>query len=390
MKKVLLVILDGLGDLEIKELNHKTPLEAGNTPNLDYMAKNGKTGLIQPCMLSNETYPTSEGAHIGLFGYQDFFLGRGPYEALGINMPLNQGDLALRVNFATLKDNLIVDRRANRIKNTSELIQALSKIEIKGVRFDLEKSDAHRGVLVLRGTNLSSNITSNDPKKEGNPPLKVKGDKRTAKLLNEYLKKAHTILDNLEFNKKREFPANYLLVRGAGKFKQVIPFKEKYGLKPACVAGGGLYKGVARMIGMDIIEKPSFTADIDTDLKAKFKATKKALKEYDFVFLHIKGTDVCSHDGKYEAKKAFIEKIDQYFKDFLNIKNLLIIVTGDHSTPSKLKEHSCDPVPLLIYGGKKDKTICFSEKEAQKGSIGTIKGEGLMQTLDKIIKSKYN
>jgi 2,3-bisphosphoglycerate-independent phosphoglycerate mutase len=107
------------------------------------------------------------------------------------------------------------------------------------------------------------------------------------------------------------------------------------------------------MIGMDIIEKPSFTADIDTDLKAKFKATKKALKEYDFVFLHIKGTDVCSHDGKYEAKQAFIENIDQYFKDLLNIKNLLIVVTGDHSTPSKLKEHSCDPVPLLIYGGKK-------------------------------------
>lgn len=390
MKKVFLVILDGLGDRQIEELGNKTPLEAANIPNLDYMAENGITGLMQPFQFFNEKYPTSEGAHIGMFGYKDYFLGRGPYEAAGIDMPLYEGDIALRVNFATMDNGVIIDRRAKRIKDTDELIKALLGIEIKGVKFDIKKSNGHRAVLVLRGNNLSSQITSNDPGKEGESPFKIESKTSegefTAKVLNDYLDRAYSILDNLEFNKKREFPANYLLLRGAGKIRTIFPFRNKYGLEAACVAGGGLYKGIAKMIGMDVLNNSSFTADTDTNLLGKFEAVKKAFQEYDFVFLHIKGTDVCSHDGRFEDKKNFIEKIDQHLKAFLDIKDLLIVVTGDHSTPSQLKEHSCDPVPVLIYGNGKDKTISFSEKEANNGELGSLRGEELMTLICKLQK----
>jgi len=387
MKKVLLVILDGLGDKAINALNNRTPLEAAFTPNLDYMAENGISGLIQPFQFMDEKHPTSEGAHIGLFGYKDYFLGRGPYEAAGVNMPLYEGDIALRVNFATINDQrLITDRRAGRIKDTDELIKALSGIEIKGVKFDIKRSNGHRAVLVLRGNNLSSEITSNDPGSEGEFPLKIKSKDPladfTAEVLNEYLDKAYDILNDLEFNKNRQVPANYLLLRGAGQFKKIFSFKEKYGLMAACIAGGGLYKGIAKMIGMDVIDIPLLTADTDTNLLNKFEGVERALQNYDFVFLHIKGTDVCSHDGRYEDKKKFIEEVDKYFKTLLNIKDLLIVVTADHSTPSELKEHSSDPVPILIYGNGKDEVSHFSEREAKDGKLGLFEGKDLM---DKIL-----
>ncbi len=386
MKKTLLVILDGLGDRPISNLENKTPLEAANTPNLDFMARNGVSGLIKPFQFFNEKHPTSEGAHIGLFGYKDYFLGRGPYEAAGIDMPLYEGDIALRVNFATINEGLVTDRRAGRIKDTEELIKALSGIEIKGVKFDIERSNGHRAVLVLRGENLSPQITSNDPGCEGESPLKIESKSLeaefTAEILNEYLDKTNNILSNLEFNKKRETPANCLLLRGAGQFKKIFSFKERYGLEALCVAGGGLYKGIAKMIGMDVINDSSFTADTDTNLKGKFEAVQKALNEYDFVFLHIKGTDVCSHDGRYEDKKIFIERVDEYFKDLLNIEDLIIAVTADHSTPSELKEHSGDPVPVLIYGNGKDNVSHFSEKEARNGELQLFEGTELM---DKIL-----
>ncbi|HOI60143.1 MAG TPA: 2,3-bisphosphoglycerate-independent phosphoglycerate mutase [Candidatus Pacearchaeota archaeon] len=385
MKKTLLVILDGLGDRPIQRLENKTPLEAANKPNLDFMAKNGVNGLIKPFQFFDEKHPTSEGTHIGLFNYKDYFLGRGPYEAAGIDMPLYEGDVALRVNFATINDGLITDRRAGRIKDTEELIKALSGIEIKGIKFDIKRSNGHRAVLVLRGNNLSPQITSNDPVREGESPFKIESKSPeadfTAEVLNEYLSKTNNILANLDFNKKREIPANYLLLRGAGQFKRIFPFKEKYGLKAVCIAGGGLYKGIAKMIGMDVINNSSFTADVDTDLKAKFEFAQKALNEYDFIFLHIKGADVCSHDGRYEDKKRFIEEIDKYFKDLINIKDLVIIVTADHSTPSELKEHSNDPVPVLIYGNGKDNVANFSEKEAGNGELQIFEGTELLEKI---------
>ncbi|MDD3919106.1 MAG: 2,3-bisphosphoglycerate-independent phosphoglycerate mutase [Candidatus Pacebacteria bacterium] len=388
MKKIVFIILDGLGDRPIEALGGKTPLEAAYTPSLDYMSEKGMTGLMQPFQFLFESHPTSEGTHVGMFGYKDYFLGRGPYEAAGINMPLYKGDIAFRVNFSTINEKgVILDRRAGRIKETKELIEALQGIEIKGIKFDIRGSNAHRAVLVLRGNNLSPEVTSNDPGEEGLSSLNIEaknvGANFTADILNEYLNQAYKILNNLEFNKKRERPANYLLLRGAGEFKPIFPFKEKYGLNSVCVAGGGLYKGIARMIEMDVIEEPYFTADTDTDVREKVLKTKEALTRYDFVFLHFKGTDVCSHDGRYEDKKKFIEKIDKQLSGLLNIKDTLIVVTADHSTPCELKQHSKDPVPVLIYGDRKDEVVHFSEKEVKNGGLGIFPAEEL---LDKILK----
>ena len=388
MKKIVFIILDGLGDRPIEALGGKTPLEAAYTPSLDYMSEKGMTGLMQPFQFLFESHPTSEGTHVGMFGYKDYFLGRGPYEAAGINMPLYKGDIAFRVNFSTINEKgVILDRRAGRIKETKELIEALQGIEIKGIKFDIRGSNAHRAVLVLRGNNLSPEVTSNDPGEEGLSSLNIEaknvGANFTADILNEYLNQAYKILNNLEFNKKRERPANYLLLRGAGEFKPIFPFKEKYGLNSVCVAGGGLYKGIARMIEMDVIEEPYFTADTDTDVREKVLKTKEALSRYDFVFLHFKGTDVCSHDGRYEDKKKFIEKIDKQLSGLLNIKDTLIVVTADHSTPCELKQHSKDPVPVLIYGDRKDEVVHFSEKEVKNGGLGIFPAEEL---LDKILK----
>lgn len=384
MKKIFLLILDGLADRPIAELGNKTPLEAANTPNMDQMAKMGIVGLMKPFKFFGDKFPTSESAHIGMFGYKDYFLGRGPYEAAGVNTVIYDGDIALRVNFATIKDGIIVDRRAGRINDTEELINALSGIEIKGIKFDIRRSKGHRAVLIMRGHGLSSEIIGNDLHESGNPPLKVQaigvGGEFTAEVLNEYLERVHKILESLPFNLNREYPANYLLVRGAGQVKPTPAFKEKWGLSAACVAGGGLYKGIGRILGMDVVEVPRATADIDTDLWDKFEASEKALNSHDFVFMHIKGTDVCSHDGDFIGKKDFIEKIDPYLKKFIK-DDLVVAITGDHATPCALKEHSNDPVPILIYGNGEDSVSHFSEKEAEGGSLKIFSSEELISKL---------
>ncbi len=380
MKKIVLLIIDGLGDRPISQLGDKTPLEAAETPNLDYLAQQGTCGLILP----SEKKPTSEGAHVALFGYNKHFLGRGPYEAAGIGMKLRQGDVALRVNFATINNNKIVDRRAGRIEKTEALAKALDNITIKGVKFLIEKSFGHRAVLVLRGKNLSAKIKGNDSHKTGVKSRKIvaenKAAKFTAEVLNEFIEKSHEILSKQALNKKRALPANYLLVRGPGKLKSVPSFKEKYGLKAACVAGGGLYKGIASILGMDVLKIKGATGMKNTDLRAKFAAVKRALKKYNFIFCHIKATDTFGHDGDFLNKRKFIAKIDKEIKCLLNEKALLV-VTADHCTPCVLKDHSADPIPLLTYGNGQDVTKEFSEKACLKGGLGKIEQAKLMNVI---------
>lgn len=391
--RTLLVVLDGLGDHPINEFDGRTPLEYANTPNLDYMAENGLTGEMIPFKFLFEKHPTSEGTHIGMLGYKDFFMGRGPYEAAGVNVVMDMGDIALRVNFATIDENgTIIDRRAGRIKDTEELVKALEGIEIDGIKFFIKKSTEHRAVLLMRGSNLSPAIISNDPGKDGEKYLDVRPDSVdatfTADVLNKFLLKAHSILKKHPFNQDREFPANYLLVRGAGKMERIYPFEEKYGLKAACVAGGGLYKGIAKLIGMDVVEAEGATGTAETNLENKFSKVKELLNNYNFVFLHIKATDNFSHDKNYLRKKEFIEKVDQYFKDFLNMEDLLVVVTADHCTPCETGEHSDDNVPILLYNNKeKDIIIHFNEKEVKNGQLGTFPSTELMS---KILKYYEN
>ncbi|MBU4480879.1 2,3-bisphosphoglycerate-independent phosphoglycerate mutase [Patescibacteria group bacterium] len=396
--KILLIIIDGLGDAAVSELGNKTPLEAAKTPNLDFFAKNGICGLVEPFKFDWQEEPESDTCHLALFGYdpKKHYLGRGVYEAVGIGMKMKEGDVAFRVNFATVDKNLkIIDRRAGRISGTEKLVKALQGLEIDEVKFFIKKSYGHRAGLILRCLtpavkHLSSKVSDGDSHKDGVRvkqilPLDSSPEaKFTARVLNKFLEKAHHLLKNHSLNKKREkqglLPANYLLLRGAGQFKKIPRFKEKYNLKAGCIAGGGLYKGIAKILGMNLIRTKGATGLPDTNLKGKFLTAKRALKEYDFVFLHIKAADSLAEDGNFLGKKDFIERLDRDLKPLLNLKNTLIVVTGDHSTCSNLKKHCSEPIPILIAGPgiKADGVKKFSEKNCQKGTLGRLEQLDLM------------
>jgi 2,3-bisphosphoglycerate-independent phosphoglycerate mutase len=392
MRKIILVVIDGLGDEPIPQLKNKTPLEAAKTPNFDFLAKNGICGLVLPWHEKGKL-PTSEDTHLAIFGYdpKKSNPGRGVLEVLGIGEKIKKGDICFRGNFATVDENLrIIDRRAERIEDTEDLIKNLNRIKIKGIKLIVKKAFGHRIGIIFRGKNLSANVSSNDPKRVGVKVLKIKGQKRMVKIVNEFLEKARTILANHPKNKKRikegKLPANYILVRGAGKFKKVESFKEKYGLKAGFIAGGTLYKGIGRYLGMEEIKVEGADGTIKTNLKGKFLAVKKAIKDYDFIFLHIKACDNLAEDGKFLVKKEFIEKIDQNLEPILNLKDVLIVITGDHSTCSLKKSHCILPNPILIYGAKKDGCEKFSERECKKGKLGILKQVDLMKKIFHIDK----
>jgi len=417
MKKILLIVIDGLGDEPIPQLKNKTPLEKAETPNLDFLAKKGILGLVLPYFEKGKL-PTSEDTHLALFGFDPKISnpGRGVLEVLGIGMEILPGDVCLRGNFGTLDEKMkILDRRAGRLENTEPLIEAISNIEIEGVKFLIKKAFSHRIGIVMRGLqpthhppalggplNLSSEISDGDPKKINVKPKKIKAlkisAKFTAKLLNEFLKRAHQILKNHPLNKKRKLPANYILVRGAGKLKKFLAFSKKYKLKSCCIAGGTLYKGIGKYLGMDLIQAEGANGLQNTNLKGKILAAKKALKKYNFIFCHIKATDNLAEDGNFLGKEEFIEKIDRNLKPLLKLKNTLIVVTADHSTCSELKRHCVEPIPILIYGTPptllppasrapgKNGVQKFSEKACQKGKFGKIKQINLMEKILKYAK----
>jgi 2,3-bisphosphoglycerate-independent phosphoglycerate mutase len=398
MKKIIFIVIDGLADEKIPAFGYKTPLEKASTPNLDFLAKEGVCGLVKPFLLPNQEKPSSESTHIALFGYQKYFLGRGPYEAVGIGMKLKKGDVALRGNFASVDEDLIIlDRRAQRISDTKPLIDCLKKIKIKGARIFIEKSWGHRLVVVLRGKNISEKISDNDPKevnvkvKRIFPLQKSISAKFTAKILNQFLEKCHYVLKihplNEERIKKKLLPANYILLRGAGRFEKTPSFKEKYKLKAAFIAGGALYKGIARILGMEEIRVKGATGFSNTNLEGKFLAAKKFIKKYDFIFLHIKATDNLAEDGDFLGKKNFIERIDKYIKPIINLKDTLIVITGDHPTSSLKKSHIFDKNPLLIFGNGKDSVCKFSEKECQKGKLGILRQTEVMKLILKLAKA---
>ena len=401
MKKILLIVIDGLGDEPIPQLKNKTPLEKAETPNLDFLAKKGILGLVLPYFEKGKL-PTSEDTHLALFGFDPKISnpGRGVLEVLGIGMEILPGDVCLRGNFGTLDEKMkILDRRAGRIENTEPLIEAISNIEIEGVKFLIKKAFSHRIGIVMRGgpLNLSSEISDGDPKKINVKPKKIKAlrisAKFTAKVLNEFVKRAHFILKNHPLNKKRKLPANYILVRGAGKLEKFLDFSKKYKLKSCCIAGGTLYKGIGKYLGMDLIQAEGADGLQNTNLKGKILAAKKALKKYNFIFCHIKAADNLAEDGNFLGKEEFIEKIDRNLKPLLKLKNTLIVVTADHSTCSLLKRHCTEPIPILICGTPptllplasrapgKNGVQKFSEKDCKNGKLGKIKQINLMKKI---------
>lgn len=386
MLKTILLIMDGLGDLPSPK--GKTPLSSAKTPNMDKMAREGMCGMLSP--LGRGNVPGSDTSHLTLLGYPywKYYCGRGPLEALGSGVVLRKGDVAFRANFATVEKGQVVDRRAGRIETAlaRKLEKYVRKIKVAGCEVIFRSTVEHRGVLILRGAGLGGEVSDTDPHARG-PVLKSRafreGSEKTAKALNEFTLKAMGALGKAPENKKRELPANAVLCRGAGAYCEVEPFAKRNGFLGACVAGGALYRGVANYIGMDVLAVSGATGAKDTDLKAKGKKAASALKNHDFVFVHVKGTDSFSHDEDCGGKRKFIEKVDKELIPMLMKTDANIVVSGDHSTPCVLGKHTGHEVPILFWGMgfRKDKTRSFDELSCMRGGMGHLDGWDLFPVM---------
>ena len=372
-RKIVLLVMDGLGGIP-REPNGPTELELANTPNLDRLASEGNVGLAIP--VRPGIAPGSGPAHLALFGYAavQYQIGRGVLESLGIGFGLQPNDVAARGNFCTVDaQGNIVDRRAGRIPTQKcvELCNKLRPITLPGVDVFVEPVKDYRFCLILRGTGLDARVSDTDPQRKA-PPLLAHAHapeaERTAALINEWIARAREILKN-------EHPANALTLRGIAKDPGLPRFPDIYGLRSACVAIYPMYKGVARLVGMDVID---FEGDAPGD---EFATVKAFWDAYDFFFVHIKPTDSRGEDGDFEAKAKVIESVDAALPALLELKPDVLIVTGDHSTPSVLKSHSWHPVPTLLWAPgttRRDPAKAFGETECLKGALGLFATTDLM------------
>lgn len=391
--KILLIIADGLGDRQVKSLGNKTPLEVADKPNIKELLKSSLVGLMDP--IGPGIVAGSDTSHMAIFGVDPhrYYRGRGALEALGTGAYLTEGDIAFRGNFATVDENMnVIDRRAGRKINEGEqLVNELNqKIgEIDGVKVTFYKATEHRVAVVLSGKDLSDKISDTDPHevgrkiKESIPLDNSISARRTAEIVNNLTKRIYDVLSTSIYNKNRiergEPPANIILLRGASKFVELPKLYNYTGLKGGAVSATALIKGVCKAIGMDVFTPKGATGGIDTNYDAKADKVIELLKDdkYDFVFLHVKATDAASHDGKTEEKVKAIEKMDYIIGKILNNvgREIVIMFTGDHATPVELKEHSGDPVPVLLYVPDNiipDNVSDFNEREARKGSLKII------------------
>jgi 2,3-bisphosphoglycerate-independent phosphoglycerate mutase len=362
--------MDGLGGLP-KQKGGKTELETAKTPNLDQLAKKGCTGLLDP--IGQGMTPGSGPAHLALFGYDPIAdnVGRGILSALGVDFPVTGRDVCARLNFCTIDDKgNVTDRRAGRI--ATEVNEKLCKklqdsIKLSdGIEFFLRSEAEHRALLVIRGDGLGGKINDTDTQKTGIPSLPAQGEdpasQKTARYVNEFLTKAREVLKN-------DKPANFLLARGFAKHEPLATMTEKYGIRCAAIAQYPMYRGLARLVGMDVLPKPE-------SYPAMYEQLKENYNKYDFFFIHFKKTDSYGEDGNFDAKVHVIEEVDAWIRGLEALKPEVVLVTGDHSTPAVLKAHSWHPVPALLYCGnglgRLDGTHKFGETECARGALGRM------------------
>ncbi len=398
--KILFIVMDGASD---RPVGGKTPLAVARKPNMDALAFGGINGIMDT--IAPGIRPGSDTSHLALLGYDpyEYYTGRGPFEAAGVGIDVRGGDIAFRVNFATIENGVVTDRRAGRIEDTDSLAKAINeKVKAPGVEIIFKRSTGHRAALVLRGKGLSSAISDTDPKKEGNPIKESHATddtpeaKRTADIVNSISRQVSEVLDHQPVNEERRKkglpPGNAVLIRGAGVVPHIPPFGERYGMKGAVVAQAGLIIGIGKMCGLEYLSVEG--EDIEDPVRrvrAKIQRAISALQTHDFVLLNIKGADEAGHDGDFDKKTRFFEAVDDAFKLLESLKDTLIVVTADHSTPVSIKDHSADPVPILMHGPgvRIDSVEHYNELVAHKGGLLRIRGIDVMPiVLDLANKTK--
>jgi 2,3-bisphosphoglycerate-independent phosphoglycerate mutase len=362
--KIILLVMDGLGGLP-READHKTELEAAHTPNLDTLAAEGICGLQQP-VLTGIT-PGSGPGHLSLFGYDPikYQVGRGVLAASGIGFDLHEKDVAARGNFCTVDPNdRITDRRAGRIstETNQELCGLLRTIKIPDVEVFVETVKEHRFLLVLRAEGLDDALLDTDPQEVGKRPFPSKATspkaKYTASIVKQFLDQAHELLHD-------HHPANMVLLRGFSQKPRWPTFQESFGLTSAAIAAYPMYRGLAKLLGMTVLQTGSTVEDEVSTLEDHWS-------DYDFFYLHVKATDSSGEDGDFERKVHVIEEVDRYLPRIRDLKPDVIIVTGDHSTPAQMKFHSWHPVPVLFWSShcRTDGVTQFGERACITGGLG--------------------
>ena len=369
---IVLLVLDGLGGLPNPKTG-KTELETARTPNLDQLATRGICGLIDPVGLG--ITPGSGPGHLSLFGYDpvSFQIGRGVLEATGIGFDIQSEDVAARGNFCTVDEaGMVTDRRAGRIstEKCKELCQLLDSIVIEGVEIFVRPVREHRLIVVFREKGLSAGVNDSDPQQLGIAPRVIAPQSseaiRMANIANQFISQAGKTL-------AEHYPANMVLLRGFSKHPQLPTLGEIYKLKPAVIASYPMYRGIAKLAGMEVL-------DTGTTIEDEFDTLVQNYSNYDFFFVHVKGTDSAGEDGDFDRKVSVIEQVDSALPGLTNIEPDVIVVTGDHSTPALLKGHSWHPVPLLLCSKwcRPDKETEFSESACLSGGLGRFPATQIM------------
>jgi 2,3-bisphosphoglycerate-independent phosphoglycerate mutase len=370
--KIVLLVIDGLGGLPHSGTG-KSELETARMPNLDALASRGICGLADP--VAPGITPGSAPGHLAVFGYDPVTcnIGRGVLEAVGIDLELQSGDVAARGNFCTVDEKgLVTDRRAGRIttEKCTELCGQLNGISIDGVEILVYPVREHRFVAVFRGDNLAADVTESDPQQTEVAPLAITAlspeAERLAVIANQFIVQAKARL-------AKHHPANMVLLRGFSKQPGFPTMSEIYKLKPVAIAIYPMYRGLARLVGMEVVET-------GTTLEDEFATLKQNYNDYDFFFLHIKWTDSAGEDGDFDRKVRILEQIDAALPVLVNLEPDVIVVTGDHSTPAVLSGHSWHPVPVLLYSKycRPDAVQKFSEPAFLSGGLGRIYATQIM------------
>ena len=370
--KIVLLVADGIGGLPL-EPGGQTELETASTPNLDQLAARGTLGLSTPVLPG--IAPGSGPGHLGLFGYDplEYDIGRGVLEALGIDFDLGPDDVAIRGNFCTLDaDGNITDRRAGRIGSDvgQRLCAKLDQIEIPGVEVSVRPVKEYRLVIVLRRSGLGGRVNDTDPQATGVPPLEPVGQdaesQATAEVCREFLRQTREILAD-------DAPANFLTMRGIARKPAIPTYETVYGVRSAAIAVYPMYRGLARLVGMDVL-------DAGQTLDDQMQRLAESWQDHDFFFVHFKYTDSTGEDGDFSAKVARIEELDAAIPRITELAPDVLVVTGDHSTPAKLKAHSWHPVPVLLASDtcRFDGSTEFGEASCLRGGLGQFEAKYLM------------